>query len=194
MSNPAPTPALAIAQAFCKLNPEFVAKEVHSTYATAERKDGAALGFYHDSYRMKINCSGNYPRDIHNKTCSAGEWRVVAWDQKGPSGSVSDTRDPSKAAKSLAKRILEPYLPLYLQCLQKLEEQKKTANEVVSRAKDILKDTEFSVSEDETVYSIVKVNMYPVGDLKVWDDGDVQLNLKQLTDDQAKRILVIATE
>jgi len=186
-----------IAKAFCALNGEFSLvprrDKDNTNYQDVKRADGAQLTFYRDCYRKKITCHGSYPDNTEGQRMSAQEWGVIGYGDTSPSAKVSENRDPEAIARDFTSRVMKKYLPLYEKALVLLKERQKWNAERLQQTNDILQvcGVEHNGSGANTEGSVnwpIKV------DYRVWGENHVALELKDLTDDQAKRILAIVME
>jgi len=184
-----------IAIEFCKINPEFsiVPAAQKTNYAEVSHHDGAMIGFFHDAYRKKVSCSGRYPRGINGSLYSPANWGVIDYGEKGPSACVSNSRNPVKAAADFSRRVLKAYLELFEKCVKVKESQLSERDNSEQIANEILSVIGIKTKFDD-IYSSKTEFYNPVrGSLHV-GSTDVDIELKSITADQAKRILAIAAE
>jgi hypothetical protein len=197
-----PNPSYIVAQAFCELYPEFSISEKADPSSWAQsiiREDGASLLLL--AVHSKVECKGIYPKDCDGHHTTVGQWLVLKgqdYKDTGPRASASASRDPKAIVKDFAKRVLVPYLPLYEQCAVQKAEQKAEFDAREARVKDILslmgpRDQDYTMKGgqcNQPLYSFPAEGVY--GDLYV--ASAVDLALRGLSDDQTKRILLIAME
>lgn len=186
-------PAQRLAHVFCNMKPgyEVVTHPHNDLIVFAKRADGAGIRFWYDKWEDRIECSGIYPDNIDGDKRTARDWGVLSSIEKAPIATVSASRDPVKAAKDISRRVLTPYLPLFKACLERLQKQQRENASTQETARDILG---VIGAEPHMVHTWSRTRFHTPVDGELYVGNHIELTLKDLTPDQAKRIMQIAAE